>query len=258
MDIYFSSKPTSSLQTNHILTTVSNLYRLKILADDSKAWAEVGDFTPRLWGLTNRSTCIYYMQVNTPGCVRITGDRIRWAPTQDGSQKNPQLDIDLTQTLPSADCYFTLVIEHCDPSQGVAVIESTSREQYEDGVYTSDTSNVKIIDANSYQGTELMWRHPDGQENLIISEDSSSFYPNLSEIEIADAISVGFKYMTRNMTKAERMQMRKHYDSYRISLDKASMNQIVKRTNTAISMVSSQIADSIDRNLDPAQDEAEF
>ena len=103
-----------------------------------------------------------------------------------------------------------------------------------------------------------MWRHPDGQENLIISEDSSSFYPNLSEIEIADAISVGFKYMTRNMTKAERMQMRKHYDSYRISLDKASMNQIVKRTNTAISMVSSQIADSIDRNLDPAQDEAEF
>lgn len=229
------------MQLSHVLDTVANLYRLKVIADGSRVYARIGDFEPQIWALTSRSACVYYLRTNKPGCVRITQDRVRWAPTVDGSQNDAQLEV-LMSDLPSEKAQrFTLVIEHCDPEREVAVIEKSSRRQNSDGVYQSEDTGVNVIDAVGYRGATLMWKDKDGVEGFVETPEASSFYPNIREYESAHATVYGTQYMSQFMTAAEAQRLSKNSDQYLIKLTRSDMHTLVKNSTGGMNKLSQEI-----------------
>lgn len=242
MHIYLSTAPTHPLQVSHILDTIANLYRLRVLADSSRVWAQVGSFDNKVWALTDRSACIQYLQTNKPGCARITQERLRWAPTTDGSQENPQLEI-LYDTLPSDKAQsLTLVVDHCDTNDHtVNIIEKSSKRENSDGTYKSEETGVHVIDASAYRGNNLIWKTPDGEETYTHTPGASSLYPNVSEYESAHATVYGVEFMTQNMTKAEAQKVRKNPERYRLQLGHKALDTIVNYSFTNMAQLSAEI-----------------
>lgn len=248
MHLYLSSAPAHPKQLSHILDTVANLYRLNVLADASKVFARVGEFDSQVWALTERSACIQYLLANKPGCARITQERIRWAPTTDGSQENPQLEINFDDLPKDSAGSFTLVVEHCDPEKTVSIIEKSSKKENGEGTYKSTETGVHVIDTSIYRGASLVWRDEEGNESYTQTPGASSYFPDINEYESAHAMVYGIQYMTQNMTKAEAQAVRKNPELYRLKFTHEDMQTLVKGSYGALNSISQGIMRKLREN----------
>lgn len=248
MHLYLSAAPTHPNQLTHVLNTVANLYRLNVLSDASKVFARVGDFNNQVWALTDRSACVQYHVANKPGCARITQERVRWAPTTDGSQDNPELEINFENLPKDSAGAFTLVIEHCDLERTVSIIEKSAKRENEGGTYRSTETGVNVIDASVYRGASLVWREPDGSESYTQTPGASSFYPDISEYESAHAMVYGIQYMTQNMTKAEAQAVRRNPELYRLKFSHDDMQTLIQGSYGSMTAISQSIMRKLREN----------
>lgn len=259
MDISFSQVPEHALQTNHVLRLAANLYRLGFLVDESRVWAKVNNFEPQVWTLTDRSSLTHYHAGIKAGCVRITKDRIRWAPTVDGSNSNPILDIDLSKL--DAD-HFTLVVDYCETGdgEGVTVIENSTKQPYEYGDYRSD-NRIRIIDGPRYWNPNIRYRDPDTNQVLDARrtppENATSLYmrasaPNEEDYQWAHALVRGVDYLSSGMTKKKREALQAHLNSYSIRINKSGMDGLVEQTYTYLTQASDSVHETILDQVDKA------
>lgn len=252
MKIYLSDVPRHSLQTIHILTLISTLYRVNYLADASTVWARTDTFEPQLWALTDKSSLVHYHASVKAGCVRLTNNRVRWAPTVDGSQSDPVLDIDLNKFREETSTHFTLIIEHCeedDANAGVTVIDNSARQEYVNGLYVSD-SGVRVIDVARYTPLSIGRRDPDtGEEINFHSEKGITFHKSLTKYHDAHAYVTGNKYIATGKSKAAATKLINNIDKYCIDLQSdqiRSLNEPAARLHN----YSKEIADFVAGNLD--------
>lgn len=228
MHLYLSQRPTHELQVAHILGTVSNLYRLNVLADSSRVWAQVGEFNNRVWALTNRSTCLQYLVANRPGCARITQERLRWGTTSERSQNSPDLEISFDDLPDPKARNLTLVIDHCGADdRTVSIIEKSASRDYSDGTYMSEETGVHIIDARAYHGAAIIWKGEGGQETYAKIPNAQSFYPDISEYDAAHATVYGVEFMTQNLTLAERTKAIRNPERFMLKLSHSTLNKLV-------------------------------
>lgn len=250
MKIYLSGIPVHPLQTNHLLTTISHLYRLHYLADESTVWASLDSFEPHVWALADKSSLTRYHASVKAGCVRITNNRIRWAPTVDGSQSSPVLDIDLSQLTEDAATHFTLVIDHCETGEDseVTIIDNSSRQAYAGGCYNSD--GVRVIDARRYRSRQLMWKDPvTGEVNFSPSPESSTFYDDVEDYEAAHAMVYGTKFSATGMTKSQTVHLRENLGDYCIEFSPEEMRALVQHSHAGLKEISSHIAQVVETQV---------
>lgn len=255
MHIYFSDIPRHNLQTRHLITLIANLYRVGYLADESKVWVRTDTFEPQLWTLADKSSLTHYHASVKAGCVRITNNRIRWAPTVDGSQSNPVIDIDLSRVSQDALTHFTLVIEHCegdDPNAGVTVIDNSARQDYVDGMYSSDTG-IRVIDAARYNPRTLSWKDPDtGESNFFPSEQGISSYQSITDYDSANAWVFGTKFAAGGNKTRERY-LSDNLDAFCIDFSHDEMHGLKSITAGNIDELAIGISGIIKDNVNPPQ-----
>ena len=256
MLITFSKAPKHEMHTNHVLDVVANLYRIGFLADESNVWAKTGDFEPRIWALTDKSSMVHYLRVMKPGCVRLTKGRVRWAPTVDASNDNPHLDVSLDELGIVGSERFTLVVDYCETSEdsNVTIIESSTRQEYENGDYDNG-SGIRIIDAHNYRSRNMMWRDPDtGEPGFVKTENGISFYERSDtarglDYEEAHSLVAGIDYLGEELTKKNKEILKKHMEGYALNLSHSDMQNIVDETYNRVSSISRSIHSAIDTQL---------
>lgn len=245
MDILFSKPPQSTLQTNHILTLAAHLYRLNILADESRICAHTSDLIPRIHALTDKSSIIQYHQTGKAGCVRITDNRIRWAPTVDGSQQAPELDIDISTLASSREKRFTLVIDHCEGPDGrVKVMEKSARQEYLNGDYDNG-EGIRIIDAAHFKSRKFMWRDPITlQPSFTPIPDGITFYERVDpddadyDYDKSHFITSGLRFLSEELTAREAEALKRDLTKNVLTLDHDQMQKLVKAVYGRVSDMS--------------------
>lgn len=137
MRIIAYTPPTRGLRRRplHPLLDVAQLWSAGVLGDDATVWLNTATNSgpTTMWALADHSHLIYVLHTVEPGYVRVTTDRLRWAPTYDGTHRAP-IDVDLS-ALHHADAITVAVIHqhHAAYAQPVGLIANSTRVPTIDG-----------------------------------------------------------------------------------------------------------------------------
>jgi len=136
-----------------VLQRLAKLYRAGLIDDSSTVWCNTNVSAPVMWVLADTTWCVYWLNAGTAGWVRITTDRVRWAPTQDATKRDAPFDLDLT-TLASilpAQAPVLVVVDHnfIPPGvEGVGVVVRSLAQEVTGGFYRG--SRVSVVDLPNY------------------------------------------------------------------------------------------------------------
>lgn len=180
------------------LQRVARLYQRGVLDADSSVWINADAHAPVMWALTSRTaSCLFFYDAPTSGTVRLTKDRIRWAPTYNTSGSEPSLDISLS-ALPVDDIrHVTFVVAHANREEPVQVVESVRRYSLSGGFWHGNYAAVVDL--------------PTFTPSAPPESGVSKFVESLAHIHGADLL-------TRGMSRADAKRFEESVDDHAVDL----------------------------------------
>lgn len=150
MRLYISSPHGTTTNLARMLERVARLYRRGVLDDASTVWINSDLRSPIFWVLSWRPTCILWIDASTAGTVRLTKDRIRWAPTFNASSSKPEVDVHAESLPVDSVKHVTVVVDHGNPTDPVQVADATAGKAatVEDGFYQG--THAAVIDLKNF------------------------------------------------------------------------------------------------------------
>ncbi|MBM4574889.1 hypothetical protein GS896_25290 [Rhodococcus hoagii] len=148
MRLYISSPHGTSTNLARHLQRVARLYRVGVLDDASTVWINTEVRAPIFWTLSSRPACILWVSAPTSGTVRLTKDRVRWAPTYHATTKAPDVDIALDSLPGDGGKHVTVVVDHGHPTEPVQVIDGAESIAVRDGFHQG--TDISVIDLKNY------------------------------------------------------------------------------------------------------------
>ncbi|TQC45047.1 hypothetical protein EEB14_33960 [Rhodococcus sp. WS4] len=149
MRIYISSPIGHATNLPRHLLRVARLYRRGVLDENSTVWINANVMSPIFWTLSSRSTCMYWFDAPTSGTVRLTKDRIRWAPTYNASGSSPDLELTLDSLPVDAMKHVTFVVDHGHSSEEpVQVVEGADSKRPVNGFHQG--AHASVLDLGTY------------------------------------------------------------------------------------------------------------
>lgn len=126
MRLYISSPQGTTANLARMLERVARLYRRGVIDDASTVWINADLRTPTFWILSWRPACILWIDASTSGTVRLTKDRIRWAPTFNASSSAPEIDVHLDSLPVDSIKHVTVIVDHGNPREPVQLADATA------------------------------------------------------------------------------------------------------------------------------------
>lgn len=204
MRLYISSPSGQPTNLPRHLQRVARLYRAGALHDTSRVWINARLNLPVFWTLSWRSTCMFWHDAPTSGTVRLTKDRIRWAPTYNLSGSKPDIDIDLGALNLESMKHVTFVVDHGHTSEPVQVVENSETKYVEGGFYQG--ANAAVLDLGAFRGPAV--------EN---APARPRFAASLADVH-------GTNLLTAGMSRAEAENLEERMESYGIDLDPQTLS----------------------------------
>ncbi|MFT7021407.1 MAG: hypothetical protein ACJA07_000484 [Rhodococcus sp. (in: high G+C Gram-positive bacteria)] len=213
MRVYISKPKGYATNLPEQLRRVVKLYRKGVIDDNSKVWINTNVVSPIFWVLGDRATCIYWYSAPTSGFVRLTQDRLRWAPTFDETGRSPMLDFSPT-SIPvlDSDARLTFVVDHNyvgSGASGVGVVEDSKSQKMVGGYH--EGSDIAVIDLANYDRSYLPVRNP-------------------SRIEYDDGLAKysGMRLLAAGMGKQDKADLLDSVEEYGYNFDPDTLDQLVK------------------------------
>lgn len=211
MRVYISKPKGYATNLPQQLWRMVKLYRKGVISDSSTVWINANVVSPIFWILGDRATCIYWYSAPTSGFVRLTQDRLRWAPTFDETVKTPMLDFN-PSSIPvlDSDARLTFVVDHNyvgSGSSGVGVVENAHSQKIVGGYY--EGSDVVVIDLANFDRSYLPVRNP-------------------SRVEYDDGLAKysGMRLLTAGMAKQERADVLDNVEDYGYDFDADTLQHL--------------------------------
>lgn len=150
MRLYISSPRGTTTNLARMLERVTRLYRRGVLDDASTVWINSELRLPTFWILSWRPTCILWIDAATAGTVRLTKDRIRWAPTFNGASSDPEVDVHIDDLPADSTKHVTVVVDHGNPAEPVQLVDGTAGKSatITDGFYQG--TQAAVIDLMNF------------------------------------------------------------------------------------------------------------
>lgn len=126
MRLFISSPQGTATNLARILERITRLYRHGVLDDRSTVWINADLRLPTFWILSWRPACIFWIDAATAGTVRLTRDRVRWAPTYNGSGKNPEVQVRVDELPVDSVKHVMVVVDHRHPTEPVQVVDRST------------------------------------------------------------------------------------------------------------------------------------
>lgn len=231
MRLYVSSPGGSPTNLPRHLQRVARLYRAGALNDHSTVWINARLLQPVFWALTWRSTCFWWHDATTSGTVRLTGDRIRWAPTYNATNKSPEVDVRLESLALDSMKHVTFVVDHGDAPEPVQAVERSLSQPLQDGFFQH--SYAAVMDLARYQGPAL--------------EDAPEpprFASSLADVHGAKLLSAG-------MSQDESADFEERIESYGFDLDAPTL-EVLASALASFEFVSDSVMSHITSKATPA------
>lgn len=195
------------------LERVARLYRKGVLDDDSTVWINADARAPVFWTLSKRPTCILWVTAPSSGTVRLTKDRIRWAPTYNATTKAPEINVQLDDSLPVDSMkHVTVVVDHGHPTEPVQVIDGTDSVQVTDGFYQG--TDAAVIDLANFR--------PTAHDKAVTN---TTYATSLAFVH-------GMNLLTTGMVKSQVATFEDNLDAHGIDLSSTMLNELVAAIDT--------------------------
>lgn len=233
MRIYVSQPRGFATNLPRHLHRVTRLYRSGVLRDDSTVWINSNVVSPVFWILADRAMCIYWFAAPTSGTVRLTQDRLRWAPSNDDTQKNPLVDLN-PSSIPilDDDVRMTFVVDHdyTVPDGGVGVIAGNQSAKMVGGYY--EGQGIAVVDLPNFDAKflpELTASRQEYQQGL-------AFYN-------------GARLLTAGMSQEDKDLVLDNIADYSVDFDAKAMAQLAT-ADEAFNVASKFAVDSVFKTAD--------
>ncbi|MGI6798561.1 hypothetical protein [Gordonia sihwensis] len=245
MMVYLPDKSGDDIALIPQFRRIIDLYGAGVLGDNAAVWIDPHDSDATMfWTLTDRSSLMYYLAPEVPGYVRITDGRVRWAPTYDGSGKEPVLDLDLNSLRNGiggslrldAASNFTLVVNSSNRRQKTVTPVDFNKQEMEGGLYRSEKHGVTVIDLPHYTprfyysvlGADGTW---DYHSQRPEDPDATFFrlHAQPSDYETSHAIVEGTALLTARMSAANRDIVRSNIKEHAVELTPSILAQAEER-----------------------------
>lgn len=222
------------------LQWVAKLYQARYLDDDSSVWINTNAVSPVFWTFNGIAAAIYWFAAPTAGSVRLTEDRIRWAPSYKGAKEAPSLDLSLSNlSVVDRGTRLTFVVDNSFLRPGATVGVAEGRNSYEmlGGYY--EGSGVSVVDLPRFDPDQL----PD-------------LTPSRRDYEQGLARYQGLQLLQAGMQADARADVVDNTDNYRVDLGPDTLAALVGSI-TAFTDAATLISGELfaDRHIDTGHDD---